>query len=487
MRRPGVANNPILVGTGAVLVVLVMVTLSYNANEGLPFVPTYDVKAKLDNGGANLVVGNDVRIGGARVGLVSSIAPKRDGDDVYAEITMKLDKKVEPIPKDSWVVVRPRSTIGLKYVELHEGKSSQPLPPGGTISRSVRASEFDDLLNTLRPRVRVNYRKVLIEFGDTLAGRGGDFNDALAELNPMLDNVEPFFRMLSDRSTGFERFIQALAQVAGDFAPVADEGGQVFVNADITFAAFASAADGIQETLAESPSALDTFTEELPKERPYIRKLTKLSAAFSEGAPYLPSVADDLAVIAVKGQPAMRHLYRSTPDFEENFRKFGEFAADPMVQLGVKNLVTFGRVFDDLFTYVAPSQTVCNYPGILVRNIASAVSDRDGTNPIVSWLRISFVGGFNGSNSEYAPSSTMSNFTGPIANDVLHANAYPNTASPGQRSVCAAGNEVTKGVKTPQTRPSLDMSQPIIGSPGDVPKGTGTEDTEAVDQEALEK
>ena len=58
-----------LVGAVTVLVTIVAVFLSYNANTGLPFVPTYDLKANLPNA-AQLVKGIEVRIGGARVGQV---------------------------------------------------------------------------------------------------------------------------------------------------------------------------------------------------------------------------------------------------------------------------------------------------------------------------------------------------------------------------------------------------------------------------------
>jgi hypothetical protein len=202
-------------------------------------------------------------------------------------------------------------------------------------------------------------------------------------------------------------------------------------------------------------------------------------------------VADDLAVIAVKGQPAMRHLYKSTPAFEENFEKFGEFAADPMVQLGVKNLITFNRIFDDLLGYVAPSQTVCNYPGILVRNIADAVSDRDGTNPIVSWLRIALVPPINEVNTEFSPSATLSNVDVPPSGptiprkvDILQSNGYPYTAAPGQPKTCGAGNEITKGKKAP-SNPQVQFT-PFIGNPNGMDRAR-TEDTEPVDQEALQK
>ena len=58
-RRAGVQGltaSPVLVGAVTVLVTIVAVFLSYNANSGLPFVPTYDLKAKLPNA-ANLVRG----------------------------------------------------------------------------------------------------------------------------------------------------------------------------------------------------------------------------------------------------------------------------------------------------------------------------------------------------------------------------------------------------------------------------------------------
>ena len=74
-RGGGIAGNPVLIGAATVLVILVAVFLSYNANKGLPFVPTYQVDAEVPSA-AQLVVGNDVKIGGSRVGAVTEITPK---------------------------------------------------------------------------------------------------------------------------------------------------------------------------------------------------------------------------------------------------------------------------------------------------------------------------------------------------------------------------------------------------------------------------
>ena len=133
MRGRGTASlaaSPVLVGAVTVLVTIVAVFLSYNANTGLPFVPTYDLKANLPNG-AQLVKGFEVRIGGARVGQVSKIEAKRRPDGTaYAQITMKLDKQIEPLQANTTLLVRPRSAVGLKYVELTPGPRREDLESG---------------------------------------------------------------------------------------------------------------------------------------------------------------------------------------------------------------------------------------------------------------------------------------------------------------------------------------------------------------------
>ncbi len=127
-RRPAssIVASPVLVGAVTVLVAIVAVFLAYNANQGLPFVPTYDLKVELPSG-SNLVKGNEVRIGGFRVGLVEEIetatvdtADRKN--DAIAIISMKLDKAVDPLPADTTVFVRQRSALGLKYVELTPGQ-----------------------------------------------------------------------------------------------------------------------------------------------------------------------------------------------------------------------------------------------------------------------------------------------------------------------------------------------------------------------------
>ena len=99
-RRGALTATPLLVGAVTVLVALVAVFISYSANEGLPFVPTYRIKVELPDA-AKLVEGNDVRAGGFRVGQVGDIQrPERVNGQVraIAVLDLKLDKKSSRCP-----------------------------------------------------------------------------------------------------------------------------------------------------------------------------------------------------------------------------------------------------------------------------------------------------------------------------------------------------------------------------------------------------
>ena len=99
-RRPAasIVANPILVGAVVTLVIVVGVFLAYNANNGLPFVPTFDLRVETPDA-SRLVVGNDVREGGFRIGQVAKIDPVPiKGHRTGAELTLALQKSATPLP-----------------------------------------------------------------------------------------------------------------------------------------------------------------------------------------------------------------------------------------------------------------------------------------------------------------------------------------------------------------------------------------------------
>ena len=367
MTRRGAASvvaNPVLVGAVTLLVVIVAVWLAYNANQGLPFVPTYNVSAELP-GGANLVAANEVRVGGFRVGIVDRIRSKVDPQTnrAIAVIDMKLDQKIAPLPEDTHILVRPRSALGLKYVELTLGRSPRGYKAGDTIPlrNATQPIEIDEFFSTYNDETRSNQRRVLFGYGTALAGRGTSINLSIQALVPFLTHLEPVFRNLSDPRTRLNQFFRQAGRVSAQIAPVAPTYARLFGNMATTFEALGRSPESLQQTIERSPPTLEAGIRSLPVQRPFLedsrRLFIELEPAAAEFERSLPAVSRALEVGAPV-QLRVPALYRRT---EGVFRALVDLAENPNTLLGLRDLRTTLRVAAPLVTFVAPYQTVCNF------------------------------------------------------------------------------------------------------------------------------
>jgi virulence factor Mce-like protein len=467
MRRRGsasIAANPVLIGAATTLVVLVAVFLAYNANNGLPFVPTYQLKVDVPSA-AQLVKGNEVRIGGTRVGVVDAITPKRlKNGRVIAQLDMKLETTVKPLPKDSTILIRPRSALGLKYVQITKGTSTDGYADGATIPlRAARPApvEFDEFLSTFDDKTRDSAQKQLLGFGDAFAGRGQDLHAAIQAFNPLLQQLGPVMQNLADDRTRLARLFQALGRTSAIVAPVAETQAALLRNLDTTFDAFAQVAKPyLQDTISGGPPALDTATRELPKQRPFLANSEGFFHDLRPGIKALAGTSGDLADAFEIGTPALKKSVQLNKDLIPTFKSLQSFAQDPLVALGVKDLTATAKLANPLFDAITPTQTVCNYWTLLFRNAASLLSEGDNNG---TGQRFTIVATPQGPNNEGGPSSAPAG--GPNVDNFLHANPYPNTAGPGQTQECEAGNE-----------PYIEGKQVIGNVPGN--QGTNTQKTQ---------
>jgi virulence factor Mce-like protein len=439
-RGGGVAGNPVLIGAATVLVVIVAVFLSYNANQGLPFVPTYALKAQTPSA-ANLVRGNEVRIGGTRVGSIDSIAVERTDDGTsIAVLGLKLERSVAPLPRDTTVLIRPRSALGLKYVELTRGTSSESFDDGDTIplaSATPAPVEFDEFVNMFDEDTRDASQTNLRGFGDALAGRGQSINQAIGALRPLLRDIIPVARNLSSAETNLPRFIGELADAASIVAPAAETQAQLFVNLDRTFGALREVARPfIQESIAEGPESLDAGIRGFPVQRPFLANTEALFRELRPGVRALRGAAPDLADALEIGTPTLRRLPALNGRLASLLTELETFAQDPLVPRGIRKLTETVRLLNPTLKFLAPAQTTCNYLSLWFRNIGSLLSEGDVNG---TWQRFIIVAMPLGPNNEGGPASAPAD--GPTVDNHLHTNPYPNTASPGQTRECEAGNE----------------------------------------------
>jgi virulence factor Mce-like protein len=438
-RGGGIAGNPVLIGAATVLVILVAVFLSYNANKGLPFVPTYQVNAEVPSA-AQLVVGNDVKIGGTRVGAVTTIKPKtlRDGT-VIAVLGLTLDKDAGPLPKDSTLLVRSRSALGLKYVEITRGHSRQGYEDGDTIALAQAKTpvELDEFLNMFDEKTRAASQANLEGFGTALAGRGESLNTAIGAFRPLLTDIVPVMQNLSRPQTGLGTLIQELSDTAAIVAPAAETQASLFRNVDATMAALREVSRPyLQDSITEGKPALDAGIESLPRQRPFLANTEGLMRELRPGIRALRTAAPELSSALRTGTVVLPKTPPLNQRLNSLLQELKTFADDPLVPRGIKNTTNLVDSLKPTLDYLAPTQTVCNYLTLWFRNISSLLSegDRNGT-----WQRFIIVTTPQGPNNEGGPSSGPAN--GPSESNHLHINPYPNTAAPGQPRECEAGNE----------------------------------------------
>lgn len=443
----GVASSPILVGAVTILVVIVAVFLAYNANNGLPFVSTYNLKARVPNADA-LVKGNEVRIGGVRVGVVRSVVPVQlENGEVAAELTLKLDKSAEPLPVDSTITVRPKSALGLKFLQVTPGDSSKGFEAGETIPVTAAHPEpvdIDQFFDMFDKPTRDAIRQNQAGFGNALAGRGPQINEALGALRRAVVNGQPLLRKIVEPSTNFAGFWRALEALSATVAPVAETQANLFVALDRTFAAFARVSRPyIQETIEKSPPTLDEVNADLPAVRPFLRDTARFFTALRPGVKALAETSPVIAESLHAGIPVLNASPVLYAQLQPTAEALVDFQEAPGVFTGLELLTDTNRILKPALTYITPSQTVCTYWSLTFKEIANAASQGNSNG---NWLQVISFAPPEGPNAESTFASAPAN--GPESENHLHFNPNPQTAAPGQGKVCEAGNEKYERGKT---------------------------------------
>ena len=370
--------NPVLVGAVTILVIVVAVFLAYNANSGLPFVPTYELKANVPNG-AQLVAGNEVREGGNRIGTVTKITPVlRKDKTTGATLLLQLDADAGPVPADSTIRIRPRSALGLKYVELERGSSRDTFSEGATIraGQDALAPELQQFFNLFDEKTRLNVQKNLTEFGAAFASRGLSVNRAFESLPRFLGAVPPVMMVLSDPDTRLAQFFDELSDAARISAPLAETMADGFRAGAQTFEALARDPDALKETIAESPPTLRVGTTALRNTRPFLRSLANVSDDLRLAAGELRRSAPPIRSALASGITPLRQTPALNRRLDDTFEALTDLAQSPGSDTGVDGLTETMTTLRPLTRFIGPYITVCNYWNTSFTYLADHITDK---------------------------------------------------------------------------------------------------------------
>jgi ABC-type transporter Mla subunit MlaD len=382
-RRPtaSIVANPVLVGAVTLLVVVVAVFLAYNANNGLPFVPTQTLYAEVPNG-ADLNKGVEIREGGYRIGVVDQLKPGRLQDgSIGALVRLKLDDAAGPYPRDSRVVIRPRSPLALKIVQFERGEARQNFADGDHIpaDQSEIRTDLDELYDLYDAPTREGVQGNLEGFGNAFTGRGGDLNTTIQALPQLLGLLEPVMKNLADEQTDLPSFFKELADTTRVVAPVAQEYARSFGTQADTYEAINRDPEALKATISKGPPTMDDSIDSFRVQRPLLRETTGLSRELNLASrdlrAALPPVNDALRTAT----PIVRRSVALNEDTQTAFGALRDLARDPTTNGAVRGLTATITTLQPQLKFVGPYITVCNYWNIFWTTVAEHFSNPDPT------------------------------------------------------------------------------------------------------------
>ncbi len=243
----------------------------------------YEVRAIFDSAGF-LVEGEEVRVAGANVGVVSAVSVTgndepalEDGspDPGKAVVVLSIDDPAfQDFREDASCLIRPQSLIGEKFVECEPtqpraaGTEAPPaleqIPDGETgegeyllpLERNGKAVDLDLVNNILEEPYPDRFRLILNDLGAGFAARGDELAEIVERANPALRETNEVLAVLGRQN-------RVLAQLAGDsdaiIGALARERAHIssFINqSEVVGAATAERSADLEESFARFPAFL---------------------------------------------------------------------------------------------------------------------------------------------------------------------------------------------------------------------------------------
>lgn len=307
----------------ALLVVAIPVVLVFAAGAGGDGGGDYKVRAIFDNA-SFLIPGQDVKVAGAKVGVVEDLDVVRKGDRSFAAIVMRIDKDgFKDFRADAKCAIRLQSVIGEKLIECSPTEprgagEQQPPPlqkvpdgqPGAgqyllPVENTVTPVDADLINNIQRRPYKERFAILLNELGTGLAARAEDIQVLVKRANPALKEFDEFLKILADQNKELE---------------------QLTKNADTVLTAWAKEKESTADFFVQSRIAAQVTAEE---RRDFERNLEKFPPFLRQLGPFM----DSFQALSSAMEPVVSDLRVSAPDLSRFLVALGPFSRSSTVAL----------------------------------------------------------------------------------------------------------------------------------------------------------
>jgi phospholipid/cholesterol/gamma-HCH transport system substrate-binding protein len=324
---------------------------------------------------ANLADQADVRMSGITIGKV--ISKSLDKHGVATKVTMNINPKYAPLPKDIKFILRQKTLLGETYAELAPGNpKSGYLKDGATIPRTSveKTVELDEIFSAFNKPTRTAFQKWVAQSALAIKGTkqnpdstAQDLNDALGNLGPFASDASDVLGVLDRQKTDLSKLIRNTGVVFGAISERDHALRNLITNSDQVF----SATDKRDAALRQIFQIFPTFLDESKA------TLARLKTFSNNTKP----LAVDLQPVARKLNPTVKDLADLSPNLRALFRDL-----NPLINVSKANLPQAARFLDGaspvlggLHSFLQELNPVLSYLNYDARSLTAFLSNGGAT------------------------------------------------------------------------------------------------------------
>ncbi|MCW3000295.1 MAG: hypothetical protein JWN65_3844 [Solirubrobacterales bacterium] len=293
----GLAAAALLVGAVVVAVLL----LRGNA------LTTYELN--FQNAG-QLVKGDDVQIGGRRVGNVKAI---KLTDNNQARITIEVQSGFAPLHAGTTAIIRATSLSGIanRYIALTPGPDNRPALDDGaqlTAEATTAPVDLDQLFNTLDKPTRKALQDVIQGSARWYDNAGQAANKGSKYFNPALSTSSTLINELVGDQKAFTDFVVSSSKVVSAIASRRDDLANLVTNANTTTGAIAAEDKALEQALGLLPGTLRKANTTFVNLRATLNDLDVLVAESKPATKDLAPFFQRLRPLVADARPTIKDL-----------------------------------------------------------------------------------------------------------------------------------------------------------------------------------
>jgi phospholipid/cholesterol/gamma-HCH transport system substrate-binding protein len=274
----------------------------------------YELSLELENA-SQLVEGNEVKVGGIPVGVVTSVELT---EDFRARVKIRVDDdELTPLHEGTraTILFDSLTSVAGRYVSITPGPANaEEIPDGGVLSadRTKAAIDPDQVLQTIDEKVQKDLRFLLRRSPRIFEGdAGAQANAGFEALSPALSQGTALARELNRDQRALTRLLTESADVVSALASRPDDLEQLTGNALAATSAIAERSGNLDSILAQLPPTLRRTNTTLVNLRATLQDLRPLVRETRPAARPLTQVLRRVRPIVGRARPVVSKLRRT--------------------------------------------------------------------------------------------------------------------------------------------------------------------------------